>query len=1304
MSTEDPKPQKTWTWCSVAAAGALSGPLGWRVHALRADPAACPDFFREVGASLLGTSTLILLSSSLASAFEALVAATTFGSWVRRALKTPSEFQTFNEAPLQADIIGFPTVDTSMLWTFAVYELTLQRLGRSCYAETAGDRCFRADATSGSRVFRSAELWRELVQPLRADLTGGRPPLYLCMAPPLPEDPYLHAARLTASLAREYHIETADFAPSNVNRLCLGLTGEASQGPSPCLMEEATTALTLISRRDQGGQGVASQEEKDQQDLQDCPSKSDSSNDECAATEARSLPTGFHEDFSERVSSLRHNFPFFDDDILCEHLMQAESNMEQAVLSLSKKEFEPAVAFVVLEPADIPLNQRTCERRGAPKQVYGNVIARTDHSRLPLYCFVVLVMQSNSARCKVGSIARPIPEDRFRLMGDEKGHFWKKKARVPEVGDVVEMQFFEEDNTNYLGLGSYPHKNEDLLCTSLLLKSRSLLAKNVSALGALGLVAVDDVETIWPWKSGLSKFPSVQPGKHIWFVHATKSSLPSVIILRLNHAGTLNFKYRSDASDKISLDFKAGRKHLRDLPVTAAGFNSPPHVLNECFKLRAQEIDHLLVLGLARAERRGPEGYNRLPECSEALQRQLDVESFAEYCQLLVIGILEVPKAGQTFSSPPPPTGGPSKTSPIPDTMPHAYTYFPDAPGCEDILHSHSWLETPTLSASTEPHGCDVRSVQRGLLLLSWRRCEASAWVRLRLHGFPRPVELALPGADEIPGLGVAPAPAHVLACRASEALRQQLQELGQSLAWDLRLSSMAEAAEDGGLACLQFLKRTLQEANPDVPAIFLSPLLKPEEWSERASKALLKAVLWLQTHPAATGRVVVGFATTDDVWQWRVRHLRHQYWKLVYSPVDAAAAETGFFGEPCARGSSASASRVFGTAGSLRSLLSFVDADPENEWNWLVDLDIQLQNAGLEVLACAAWGMPEEDYLTRATLTRHLAEKHQVEMAEFLEGHRHVHCLPGSNWFQVAQKGLVAPWCFRRDVMQAFRRVSRWWTTLDPRNFVVPEEGTFLALFRNGAAGIMPWDSDFDVKLYTEADITMEGFMNRTQEPAFQSIGIEAFAYDGCGQDNYVLLRQASIVHHIGDAYVRCGRPRQEHPWRAMLFGTEVSLGPDHLQHIFFTRYKTPVQKLFGDGIPLQCFHTGHNACMPDVSFLVLVPAGGLHQHLGALRIPGHLRTCRLSFPWSTMALGRRSRLDREKTAANFWSLGSVEDLGPDLKGHEDRADSRLEEGPTETLRLRQDQAPSRATCAVPGTPEVMRCSGAVHGALNLA
>ncbi|CAJ1406205.1 unnamed protein product [Effrenium voratum] len=213
----------------------------------------------------------------------------------------------------------------------------------------------------------------------------------------------------------------------------------------------------------------------------------------------------------------------------------------------------------------------------------------------------------------------------------------------------------------------------------------------------------------------------------------------------------------------------------------------------------------------------------------------------------------------------------------------------------------------------------------------------------------------------------------------------------------------------------------------------------------------------------------------------------------------------------------------------------------------------------------------PDADYLQHVALTTKLTEKHQargsgreVEMADF-DGRRQVLCIKGANWFQVAQKGLVAPYCFRRDVTQAFRRVYGWWTSLDPRNFLVPEEGTFLALFRNGDAGIMPWDSDFDVKLYTEADITMEGFMNRTLEPSFQSMRIEAYAYDGCGQDNYLLLRQANITHHIGDAYVRGSQRRTSHPWRAKLFGVEVSLSPEHLQHIFFTRYRTPVRKLFG-------------------------------------------------------------------------------------------------------------------------------------------
>ena len=95
----------------------------------------------------------------------------------------------------------------------------------------------------------------------------------------------------------------------------------ASRAAAELLAEEdkalrAKKKKTLTSTRTKSCRwGNRSTATKDQQDLQDCPSKSDSSNDECAATEARSLPTGFHEDFSERVSSLRHNFPFFDDDI-----------------------------------------------------------------------------------------------------------------------------------------------------------------------------------------------------------------------------------------------------------------------------------------------------------------------------------------------------------------------------------------------------------------------------------------------------------------------------------------------------------------------------------------------------------------------------------------------------------------------------------------------------------------------------------------------------------------------------------------------------------------------------------------------------------------------------------------------------------------------------------------------------------------------------------------------------------------------------------------------------------------------------
>ena len=192
-------------------------------------------------------------------------------------------------------------------------------------------------------------------------------------------------------------------------------------------------------------------------------------------------PSGFalREDVSDAIIQLRHNFPMFDDDVLCNHFMEADYDLEKAVMSLSKLEAEPVA---ILEPVqDIPLHPQPRVRKEAPKRLMANVVARTDHAHLPLYCFIAVVAKSEqSQKYRPGQLVRPIPEDRFRLLGDEKGHFWLKKTKVPQVGDIVEVCFYEEDTHDYLRMahGKYPHQNEDLLCTTLTLHTRCDLEKN----------------------------------------------------------------------------------------------------------------------------------------------------------------------------------------------------------------------------------------------------------------------------------------------------------------------------------------------------------------------------------------------------------------------------------------------------------------------------------------------------------------------------------------------------------------------------------------------------------------------------------------------------------------------------------------------------------------------------------------------------------------------------------------------------------------------------------------------------------
>ena len=122
---------------------------------------------------------------------------------------------------------------------------------------------------------------------------------------------------------------------------------------------------------------------------------------------------------SELLGRLREDFPMFDENILAERLRLASSDFQRTTKSLSKLEKSKGVSLV---PADIPrLPPR--QRNGGPSKLIANVIARTDHPSMPLYCFIAMVTKAltPTQRCRAGSIVRPIPEERFRLLGDETG-------------------------------------------------------------------------------------------------------------------------------------------------------------------------------------------------------------------------------------------------------------------------------------------------------------------------------------------------------------------------------------------------------------------------------------------------------------------------------------------------------------------------------------------------------------------------------------------------------------------------------------------------------------------------------------------------------------------------------------------------------------------------------------------------------------------------------------------------------------------------------------------------------------------
>ena len=78
---------------------------------------------------------------------------------------------------------------------------------------------------------------------------------------------------------------------------------------------------------------------------------------------------------------------------------------------------------------------------------------------------------------------------------------------------------------------------------------------------------------------------------------------------------------------------------------------------------------------------------------------------------------------------------------------------------------------------------------------------------------------------------------------------------------------------------------------------------------------------------------------------------------------------------------------------------------------------------------------------------------------------------MPGLNWFQITGRGVVGSYCFRRSQEAHVRFLLDYWVAKLGHQ-AIPEEGTLLAMWRSGEFAGFPWDSDFDMKFYTEGKI----------------------------------------------------------------------------------------------------------------------------------------------------------------------------------------------------------------------------------------
>lgn len=400
---------------------------------------------------------------------------------------------------------------------------------------------------------------------------------------------------------------------------------------------------------------------------------------------------------------------------------------------------------------------------------------------------------------------------------------------------------------------------------------------------------------------------------------------------------------------------------------------------------------------------------------------------------------------------------------------------------------------------------------------------------------------------------------------------------------------------EGADWVCNGFYRATLPWLQMGGSTLFISPYTW--QWYPEMETDVLRLIRESSRWREQVALAGLPCMNRTRTWNWPVRRVSHGYWKLSYIayPTGHETSQHMSLAEFCAVGDTTSATRIYTTdvLGQLADLIArweeeYPESLPDDTGyfaqepaaNWFVELDIAAKQAGVRAHTFMPGASLENDYKARAFLSPRMARTFHVEAARFVPETLQRHCLFSSS--RTASEfatghGLVVPWCIRKRLRKMFQDVGNWWLALSPRgHIIVPVSASVLNLFRSGDLDIFPWDADVDANFIANHPIALGGFLAE-HEAALAQMGY-----------SYILRGDRAVIRDLEDSVrmdIWITGPQEVglYDIRARLCGVRVNFFREQLLTVVW--YYRPGVKILGNakGRLLQCFWTGHNACLPD-------------------------------------------------------------------------------------------------------------------------